>query len=92
MATKLQRAQALADALTNRATPQAQVVQLADALAKLDNLDPIQMTLVQKAELILEKGRQWAIGTVKRAEGDVIAASAVANNNSTIDSNFSEAS
>lgn len=91
MATKTQRAQALADALTNRATPQAQIVQLADALAKIDNLDPAGMTLAQKADLILVKTRLWALGQIKRVEGDALAAEAVASNNAVIDSNFSEA-
>lgn len=91
MATKSQRVQSLADALTNRATPQAQIVQLANALAKLDNLDPSGMTLAQKADLVLMKARQWATSTIKRAEGESIASAAVEANNAAIDTGFVEA-
>lgn len=91
MATKTQRAQALADALTNRTTPQAQVVELADALAKLDGMDPAGMSLAQKADLILAHARQWALGAIKRAEGAEAAAAAIADSNVDIEGRFSEA-
>lgn len=91
MATKTQRAQALADALTNRATPQSQIVQLADALAKLERRDPASMTLGQKADLVLTSGRAWALTAIKRAESESIATAAIAANNAAIDAAFSEA-
>jgi hypothetical protein len=91
MATKTQRAQALADALTNRVTPQAQVTQLADAFVSLGNMDPAAMTLAQKADVLLAEFRRFATATIKRAEGEKVAAAATAANNANIDSNFAEA-
>lgn len=90
MATYAQRAQSLADALTNRATPQAQIVRLADAIAKLSLIDPATLTLVKKAELVVNHFRGAAISTIKQAENAEIAAAAVAGNSADIEGGLSE--
>lgn len=70
MATYVQRAQSIGDALVNGVATQAQLVRLADAFARQLEIDPATLTNGQKAELLVRRMREHALSVIRRAEGD----------------------
>lgn len=92
MATPEQRAQAIADALLNKAATAAQVNRLGAALSRQDGDYATYSagSATVKAQMLVAKIRAYCLNVVKSTDGQIAVTTALSNASSAVESEFTE--
>lgn len=92
MATKIERAQSIGNALVNRTVTNAELVRIGNAIISNQMRNPADFTAAQKAEEFLKFGRDAYLSQVKQYEGQLSASNAAASTYQAIQNDFIESS